>query len=205
MVVGTRPPRPRRGSVSLAVYWARVPGALIRFSVPGAPGRQYFRNAGSAVHRGVEAGLALAPFRGATLKASYTYTDARFDEYTVNTVSYHDKRVPGVAPQRGEAILGYEWKGLVAEVEERYESGVPVADANVPGTATPPFALTNLRLSAPRARFAGVALSPFVGLTNVFDREYVGSVTVNAFGGRYYEPGPRQTVYAGLELAAPGR
>ena len=203
--VGANAPLFSHGSLQLALYRARVRGALIPFEVPGAAGRQYFRNAGSAIHRGVEAGVALAPLRGVSVRASYTYTEARFDDYTVSGVSYHGKRVPGVAPQRGEVILGYELKGVVAEVEERYESEVPVADANVAGTATPPFALTNLRLSAPRARIAGVALSPFAGLTNLFDREYVGSVTVNAFGGRYYEPGPRRTVYLGLELAAPGR
>jgi hypothetical protein len=39
----------------------------------------------------------------------------------------------------------------------------------------------------------------------VLDARYNASVTVNAFGGRYYEPGPGRTVYLGLavDLQAP--
>ena len=204
--VGGSAPILGRGTVQLSLYRARVLGALIPFEVPGAPGRQFFRNAGSAIHRGVEAGATVTPLRDVSLRASYTFTDARFDDYTVAGVSFADKRVPGVAPHRGEVVLGYEAPlGVLLEVEERYASSVPTNDANAAGTGAPPFAVTNLRLAVPRARVAGVALAPYLGLTNVFDREYVGSVTVNAFGRRYFEPAPGRTLYAGLELAAPGR
>jgi iron complex outermembrane receptor protein len=40
---------------------------------------------------------------------------------------------------------------------------------------------------------------------NLLDRAYNTSVVINAFGGRYYEPGPGRTFYAGarLTLGAP--
>ena len=43
---------------------------------------------------------------------------------------------------------------------------------------------------------AGVEFSPFGGVTNLLNRDYNTSVVVNAFGGRYYEPG----LYAGLRM-----
>jgi len=204
--VGGRTPLFGAAALQLSLYRARVAGALIPFEVPGGPGRQFFRNAGSVEHRGVEAGATLVATRGVSLRTSYTYTDARFDEYVVSGVSFADKRVPGVAPHRADAVLTYAgWRGLVAELEERYLSAVPVADANPAGSDAPAYAVTNVRLSAPRARLAGVALVPVVGVTNLLDREYVGSVTVNAFGRRYYEPAPGRSLYVGLEVAAPGR
>jgi iron complex outermembrane receptor protein len=41
-------------------------------------------------------------------------------------------------------------------------------------------------------------VAPFVGIANVFDETYVASVVPNAFGGRYYEPGPGRTFQVGV-------
>jgi iron complex outermembrane receptor protein len=38
-------------------------------------------------------------------------------------------------------------------------------------------------------------LSPFLGINNVFNRSYVGSVVINAANGRYYEPAPGRNMY----------
>jgi len=196
------------GLAQVAVYHSRIRDALIPFEVEGAPGRVFFRNAGSAVHRGVELGATLLALPDVTLRAAYTFTDAKFDEYVVGGTSFDGNRVPGVSPHRVDAVLSYSVPGtgalggLFLEVEERYLSRTPVNDANAPATASPAYALTNLRVGLESARVGGVELAPFLGVTNVFDREYNTAVTVNAFGRRFYEPGPARAVYAGVSLAA---
>jgi iron complex outermembrane receptor protein len=193
----------RLGFAQLALYRARVSDALIPFEVPGAAGRQFFRNAGSAIHRGAELGAVMGAARGLSARAAYTFTDAKFDRYTVAGASYAGKRVPGIAPHRADLSLLYDLArgGLVA-VDERYVSAVPTNDANATGSDAGAYALTNVRVEAPRLRALAAGLSPFAGVTNVFDRPYVTSVVVNAFGARYYEPGPGRTVYVGVELGA---
>ena len=49
-------------------------------------------------------------------------------------------------------------------------------------------------------------LTPVIGVQNVFDRQYVGSVAVNAAGAtmaatKFYEPAPGRTWYVGLSAA----
>jgi len=44
-------------------------------------------------------------------------------------------------------------------------------------------------------------LSPVLGIQNLFDAHYVGSVSVNASAGKYYEPAPGRVIFAGLTLA----
>jgi iron complex outermembrane receptor protein len=46
----------------------------------------------------------------------------------------------------------------------------------------------------------GVRLDPFFATENLFNHRYVGSVTVNAATGRYYEPAPGRSFYFGVEL-----
>lgn len=49
-------------------------------------------------------------------------------------------------------------------------------------------------------RAGGARVAPFAGVVNLFDREHNTAVTVNAFGRRYYEPGPGRSFYAGVRL-----
>ena len=45
-------------------------------------------------------------------------------------------------------------------------------------------------------------MMPVVAVQNLFDRRYVGSVVVNAAGGRFYEPAPERSISIGLSLTA---
>jgi len=42
----------------------------------------------------------------------------------------------------------------------------------------------------------------FVGVDNLFDERYNGSVTPNAFGNRFFEPAAGRTWHAGITLLA---
>src|SRR5690606_13482707 len=88
----------------VAIYSAEIDDALIPFEVEGAPDRQFFRNAGSARHRGVEAGLSLTPLEWLSLRTAYTLTDARFSDYAVDGDVFDDNRIPGIAPHRVELV-----------------------------------------------------------------------------------------------------
>jgi len=45
-----------------------------------------------------------------------------------------------------------------------------------------------------------MVLTPAAGVNNLFDRGYVGAVTINGFGGRVIEPAPGRNGYLGLEV-----
>ena len=188
------------GSYQLAVYDARVRDALIPFEVASAPGRQYFRNAGSTRNRGVEAAAALVLPRGFALRASFTHTDARFDEYAVTvgptTTVYDGNQIPGVAANRSDATLSYQPGRLFVDYDTRIQSRVPVNDAN--DEYADSYVIHGVRVGARDVRAGTLSFSPHIGVMNLFDRAYATSVVVNAFGRRYYEPGPPRSLYGGL-------
>ncbi|CAN5790513.1 TonB-dependent receptor [soil metagenome] len=184
----------------LALYRARISNSLIPFEVPESPGRQFFRNAGSALHRGVEAGVTVAATRRLRVDGAYTYTDARFEEYATASATFDGNRVPGVAPHRVEVSTTLEQgRGWYATTEVRHLSSIPVNDAN--SAVSPAYTIADLRaghtnlLASPRIRIA-----PFLGITNLFNTEYNTAVAVNAFGQRFFEPGPGRSLYAGASI-----
>jgi iron complex outermembrane receptor protein len=187
------------GAYQVAAYRARVRDALIPFEIPDVQGRQFFRNAGSTVHQGIEAGISAAPLRGVRTQVAYTYTDARFERYVVVGDTLNGNRIPGVAPRRLDALVSLALgRSGFLDLEGRYASDTPTNDANT--AHSPSYFVADARLGAEGVRLGRVTLSPFVGVSDLLDAEYNTSVVVNAFGRRFYEPGPGRGLYAGAEV-----
>lgn len=183
----------------VAAYRVGIRNALIPFQVPDVPGRDFFRNAGSAVHRGVEAAigpLAAGPLR---VHATYTYTDARFARYRIGEDVYDGSRVPGIAPHRATLALSLEPNAWYAGLDVRTASRTPVDDANLEYSAA--HSVIDARLGLRPLAAGRLTVEPFLSVTNVLASDYDASVVVNAFGGRYFEPGPGRQTFVGLRGA----
>lgn len=195
--------RTRSLSYSLALYDMRIDNELIPFQVASAPDRQFYRNAGTARHRGVDADFTAELAPSVRMNSSYSFTDARYVAYAVasgsRVTSYATHRVPGVAPNIASLALqvGNPSTRFVS-VEERYRSNIPVNDANT--TSSPASVVTNTRGTIALRR-----VSLFAGIDNVFGEVYNTSVSINGFGGRYFDPAAGRTVYAGVDLLSIGR
>src|SRR5947207_12003728 len=67
------------------------------------------------------------------------------------------------------------------------------------------FAVYNLRCGA-EGLGTMAWVSPTVSVQNLFDKQYVGSVAINAAGtlatAKFYEPAPRRTLIVGLTIGA---
>lgn len=183
----------------IAVYRATVTNELIPFEIPSQPGRTFFQNAGSAIHRGVETGVSLLLGHKLIVSAAYTYTEARFEDFTVGGVRLGGNRVPGVAPHRVQVLTSYEtpdsWY-VTADVE--FASEMPVNDAN--DALSPSYTVFGFRTGIRGVSLGALSLDPYLGITNIFNVLYNTSVTVNAFGGRYFEPGPARAFWFGTRL-----
>ncbi|MBW8840178.1 MAG: TonB-dependent receptor [Gemmatimonadetes bacterium] len=72
-----------RLTYSAAIFQANVRDELVPYEF--APGRFYYRNAGSSRHRGIELGADFAIVPGMSLAASWTYADYRYRSYSFTT------------------------------------------------------------------------------------------------------------------------
>jgi iron complex outermembrane receptor protein len=193
----------------VAAFATRVRDELVPYEAVDAlgrsTGRSYYRNAGRTARRGAELGLAtgLGPLE---LAVTYDYFDFKFTTYDVDSVTptrtvvrlnYSGNRIPGVPIQQLQAAATWRYRTLFATVEEMAWGGRFVNDAN--SERAPSFAVTNVRVGG-TAIFGKPWLSPVLGVQNVFDRKYAGSINLNAAGRKYYEPAPGRALYGGLTL-----
>ena len=189
-----------RVQYDVAFFDTEVRDELIPFEVPGGNGRTYYRNAGRTRRNGleVEAGTDIGPVG---LSAAYTYSHFRFRDFASSTQQLAGNVIPGIPEHQLQASATWRHGWLFATFESQARSAVFVDDANTARAAG--FAVYNLRLGG--EGIGGMAwLSPVLSVQNLFDREYVGSVALNAAGtpatAKYYEPAPRRTVFVGLTV-----
>ena len=174
---------------------------LVPFEVETDPGRTYFRNSGRSARTGWEVALQVTPDPNLSARFVLSTNDARFRNYQVDGVDFSGNRVPGIIPRRAEGMVRVGPGLWFMEIRGETNSSIQVNDANEPGSASPGYQLLDFRAGLNEGRVLGLRLSPFVGITNLLDTEYNSSVVVNAFGGRFFEPGPGRSLYLGASLA----
>lgn len=181
----------------LALYNIELDDELLSYEIEGQSGRTYYRNAGRSSRDGVEASLDWRLSSAWQLSLAYTWSRNRFDEYTLDGVDYAGNTVPGLPRHQGFAELAWAlgiWSARVNVVAyDHYEAD----DANTQRANG--VALSNLRVAA-SLPLSHLRIEPYAGIDNLFDREYYDNLRINASFGRYYEPGPGRTVYAGIKL-----
>jgi iron complex outermembrane receptor protein len=181
-----------------ALFATGVHDELIPFDIPGGGGRRYFRNAGRTSRRGVELGFGVA-IRELELGGAYTYADYRFVDFTVDTAHYAGNRIPGIPRQTLQASAAlHTWLATLV-TEGTLADRMSVNDAN--SESSPGYAVFNARIVS-SALWNGSGAEITLGAQNLFNTRYVSSVSVNAAGGKFYEPGSQRSIYVGVSLLA---
>lgn len=184
------------------LFTTYLSGQLVPYEVPSAPGRRFYRNAGRSRTRGVEVFVDADLSSPLSVRLAYEFLDARYTDFAVDEARLDGNRVPGVAPHLAEATLRADGvdtgPGWFAELRVERRGEIPLSDAN--DATAPGHTLLEVRVGADAVEWGALRLAPLFAVTNLTNRRYASSVVVNAFGGRYFEPGPTRGGYLGLSV-----
>jgi iron complex outermembrane receptor protein len=195
------------GEFDVAVFQANTRNELAVATSSG--GRTTYQNIDRARRRGAEAKFTQPLAAGWRLEAAYTWLDATFASSfltcpaastctTPNTPVAAGSRIPGVPEQQLFAGLRYGGDlGWNASFEVNAASNVAVNDQNT--QYAPGYGVLGASVGYAFG-MADAHVSTFLRLDNILDHSYVGSVIVNESNGRYYEPAPDRTVFAGVKV-----
>ena len=197
--VGARGARATRLSYDVAFFAQQVRGLLLPYELED-DGATYFRNEGRAWHLGAEAALEWHPLPRFTLGGSYTYVNASFaDARAQDGTRLDGNRVPGVPAHYGGGFAQWRADQWWATLEAEGTSTFFVDSKNT--AENEGYVVVGARLTHPGFDLGrGAKLQPFAAVRNLFDVRYNGSVIVNAFGERYYEPSAGRNWQFGLAL-----
>jgi iron complex outermembrane receptor protein len=195
------------GILGVAVFGTRTANEIVTLSNSG--GRTSYQNVASTRRVGLELEWSRQFPHDVNVQAAYTLLDAQYADAflactstpcTVPTTPIASgSRLPGVARHALFAALAWTPpKGLRAGVEVHALSRVFVNDTNTDAAA----AYVSADLTAGyHWSLSAWQWSAFGRIANVTGRRYVGSVIVNEGNGRYFEPAPGRTFFAGVTVS----
>jgi iron complex outermembrane receptor protein len=191
----------------VALFTIDVDDELIPYPVLTAPGgtpvsgRNFYQNAAKSGREGLEFSWIANPTSRLRATVSYAYSDFAFDEFVdANGVDFSGRLIPGTAENVLYGELAYTAPGgwFIAG-DAIYTSEQNGNNGNTAAALVDAYTLASIRFGYD-VDLGDFTLSPFVGVNNLFDETYTSNVRLNAFGGRFFEPGPGRNGYAGLTL-----
>ena len=171
-------------------------------------GRSTFQNAGRTRRRGLELS-GEAQWGKLNVASAYTLLNATYADGFMTceaspcaapTVAVPaGNRLAGIARQQAWLRLAWEpgWAGSTFTLELRHNGAVPVNDRN--SDSAPAYTVANLGVRF-QQQHGPWQWRQFVRVNNIANRRHAGSVIVNEGNGRFFEPAPGRSVFAGVEL-----
>jgi iron complex outermembrane receptor protein len=181
------------------VFTIDVNDELVPFEVPANPGRDYYVNAAMSTRNGIELSYQGSLSDHWQVSMAYTYSDYSFDQFIDDDGNdFSGNQVPGIPTHFLFSEISYDHPaGFYGAISLQYTDELYANNANT--DTIDDYLIANLRLGFD-AVFGSLDVSPFIGVNNLLDEAYTANVRLNAFGGRYFEPGPPRNIYAGISL-----
>lgn len=187
--------------IDAAVFFMQVRDLMLPFRTADGGDRDFYENLGSTMQQGFELYMRWAPLSMLDLVLNYGYNQFKFssDEILQQNESLKENHLPGIPNHQLSGTLGLRHRNILLRVEGQYSGSYYVNNLNTEQNDS--WFVVNLNLSAHEIPLGGgIGISPFIQINNVLDESYNGSVIINAFGGRYYEPAPGRNFAAGLSV-----
>jgi len=198
-------------SYDVALYYIVINNDII----PYRGGRFYF-TAGETNRMGVEAGLNLFFDYGFSVDLSFTYSNNKYQEYTVDSVhygkpgsfaDYGDNKVAGIPDYFYFASIKYapkSLKGLFLSINFNGTGEYFADDANT--ITVPSYNIFGVTLGITNQIKLGdhIFINGFITVSNIADETYIGSAFINpdVVDGVpiYIEPGLPRNIVASISL-----
>lgn len=181
----------------VAVFHISLKDEFLPYELSAFPGRTFYQNIGESKRLGVETGLGAYLAKGFYSYLNYAFSHFEIIDNQAVAPQKRERKMPGIPQHRGYLEVRYfRNQGFFATLQSHLTGSLYADDANK--VKTDRYILANLRMGY-RRLFDKWWLEPFAGLNNLTGTDYFSNVRINAFGGRYFEPGASRNFYIGVK------
>jgi iron complex outermembrane receptor protein len=180
-----------------SIYSIRVNDRLVSYQTQQGGDRNFFENAGKSAHNGFEGMVEVVPFTNTSLTVSYTYSHFKI---TSDENGLKGKSIPGIPQHLIQSTINQRIGIFSSSLNATFNDEMYTNSQNT--IKNEAFTVIDLNVSA-RITIPGqqsLLINPFVSVRNILDAEYNSSVSINAFGGRFFEPAMPRNFLVGIAI-----
>ena len=182
----------------IVLFKSKTTSEIIPFEMENEPGRSYFENAGSTTREGLELSLRKNITQKSNLQFIHTFTNYRFVNFNSNGNVLNGNYFPAIPRYFGKLnFLNELNKNTEFDLEIYYAGKVFLDDNNTSSTSN--YMLASLNVKRKLILFDRHA-TIFCYIENIFNTPYSSNIRMNAWGGRFFEPGPTRRYSIGIKF-----
>ena len=184
--------------IEMAAFKIDALDEIIPFELPDLPGRTFYRNAGTSFRKGFEFGLNSRLSKGLQMSMAYTYSDFSYGTYQTKSGVFDGNSLPAIPKMLLYGELSYfHISGIYGMIQLQYTGDLYADDANT--VKDNAYQLMHMRFGY-KKYYSNLMIEPFIGLNNLLNTSYNSNIRMNAWGGRYFEPGSEFSIYGGVSI-----
>lgn len=178
----------------VTLFGMQIDNLLVPFqTTPDGP--TFFRNEGETRHAGVETTFGVSPVQNLNIQFMYSWLDAKF-----RSGEFEDNKIPGVSPHRFSSEISGSIGNTYISADLEWVGSYYTNSIN--SVENESYKLVSVRVNhTVDIPGSGMQLSPFIAVNNLLDERFNTSVSINAFGGRFFEPGADRSFQAGIQVS----
>jgi iron complex outermembrane receptor protein len=184
-------------SLDIVFFESVTNDEVLSYEDENFPDQKFYNNAGKSKRKGIEI-AGLLKLNNTILSSSYSSGDYYFKDFSENSNDFSGNKIPGIPKNIFTLSLEHRTKNNVFLNFNFKNIGEIYADnSNV--TKIDKFNTLNFKMGK-EFEVSKSVIYPYLIINNIFQSEYFDNIRINAFGGRYYEPAPKRTIFGGIRV-----
>lgn len=187
----------KKSNIDVVYFRSITNDEILSYEDEKFPNQKFYNNAGKTERNGIEIN-GFYTLNRTVISSSYSLGNYVFKEFIENNLNYKDNKIPGIPNDvltlniehktKNELFLNLTFKNI-GDIYTNNSNNIKVDDFNT----------FNFKIGK-EFKLSQSNVYPYLIISNVFDKEYFDNIRINAFGGRYYEPAPKRTIFGGIKV-----
>ena len=187
----------KKSNIDLVYFKSITNDEILSYEDEKFPNQKFYNNAGKTERNGIEI-TGFYTLNRTVISSSYSLGDYVFKEFFENNFNYKGNKIPGIP--NDIFTLSIEHKTINELFLNLNFKNIGALYANNSNTIkVDEFNTFNFKIGK-KFKLSRSIVYPYLIISNVFDNEYFDNIRINAFGGRYYEPAPKRTIFGGIRF-----
>jgi len=187
----------KNSNIDIVYFKSITNDEILSYEDEKFPNQKFYNNAGKSKRNGIEI-TGFYTLNRTIISSSYSLGKYIFKKFVDDGIDYSGNKIPGIPNEILTLSLEHKTNNeLFLNVNIKNIGTMYANNSNT--IKVNGFNTFNFKIGK-EFKLSKSILNPYLIVSNIFNEEYFDNIRINAFGGRYYEPAPKRTIFGGIRI-----